>query len=56
MIICMKNLPGHGLVSRVFNTSTPVATLAYFCYSCPHPALCQLQFPTRGPWTQSKSS
>ena len=20
------------------------------------PALCQLQFPTRGPWTQSKSS
>ena len=32
-----------------------VATLAYFCYSCP-PALCQLQFPTRGPWTQSKSS
>ena len=34
----------------------PVATLAYFCYSWPPPALCQLQFPTHGPWTQSKSS
>ena len=22
----------------------------------PPPALCQLKFPTRGPWTQSKSS
>ena len=41
----------------VLSIVVSVATLAYFCYTwTPPPALCQLQFPTCGPWSQSKSS
>ena len=53
--ICIPMVNSQPYVNIYTHRYIPVATLAYFCYSCP-PALCQLQFPTRGPWTQSKSS
>ena len=49
---CTKSLETHWMhhVYIYIYIYISVATLAYFCYSCP-PTLCQLQFPTvvRGP-------